>query len=228
MSLIRPTQLTIAFAMLLFPTIVISDSIDFYYAGEVELVMLNPATANFRCAANSLPAEIEIDDGMYNDFPPSSSADTPDRAPIRIRRGVELEPHQDYRTAAASRASGWGLDIRANINICVGPMTLQIMHGRLDVFGLTEPNERQILGSYDVLQDMHIRYDVHRIFPKQIRLSYTTDGNDEYWDQRPLTSSQAESLPTFAAKILGDRHAVTDLTSLVAILVLGRTRAVSE
>ena len=163
MFYLKPVDRMLMLAALITPTLALSEPVTLGYFARVELVMIGSENTSFVCANNDLPAQIEIDEdsiGMTSVNFPVSLLDRPTPPQIRVRRGVELVPERIDRTLTGF-TNDWRMTVAGNINLCVGPATLQVIEGSLDVFARLGQYEANIISSNEVLQDLDISYETN-------------------------------------------------------------------
>lgn len=163
MSYLKPMDRMFMLAALIMPTLALSEPVTLGYFARVELVMIGSENASFGCANNDLPAQIEIDEDTFGSTSanfPASLLDRPTPPHISVRRGVELIPERIDGTLT-DFTNDWRMTVAGNLNFCVGPATLQVMDGSLDIFARLGQYEANIFSSNDMLQDLNISYETN-------------------------------------------------------------------
>lgn len=136
------------------------------YFARVGLSLLSPEEVSFECFDNDIPAQI----GITEDTPgvtkvnfPTSFLDRPEppEPSVTLRRGIEVVPERADRTPIRLRDSDWNVRATGNIGFCVGPATLKVMRGSLNVSANLGQYHANILSTDNVLQDLRIGYDVN-------------------------------------------------------------------
>ena len=163
MFYLKPVGRIMMVAMIIMPTLALSEPVTLGYFARVELVMIDAEKAHFECVNNDLPARVEIDESTfgstYADFP-LAFLNRPMPPQIGVRRWGELVPERADRTLNRF-TNDWHMTVAGVIDFCVGPATLQVMQGRLDVFAQLGHYEGNIFSSDDVLQDLDIKYETY-------------------------------------------------------------------
>lgn len=154
------------------PTWARSEPLTLGYWARVELNMLDLESAAFECSNNDLPAQIEINDDtfgtVFTNFP-TSLLNRPEPPSIIVRRGTELVPGRVDRTPVWLRDSDWSMRTAGIINFCIGPATLNVAQGSLNVVAELGQYQGEILDSNNVLQDLSIEYVVN---PSDMELTH--------------------------------------------------------
>jgi hypothetical protein len=165
MAHLRLIHLFFILGPLFMPTLARSEPVTLGYWARVQFDMLNPEAAEFECTYNDVPARIEIDDDTLGTILanfPTSLLDRPESSPlVTLRRGTEVVPELVDRTPIRARDDEWSMRIIGIIDFCIGPMTLIVMQGRLNVFAELGQYQAEILSSDNLLEDLNIEYDVN-------------------------------------------------------------------
>lgn len=203
-------------AAFLLPSLALSETATLSYVAAIEPVMLDVETAGFKCPITAVPAHIEIDDGRFvaaRAEPDSPTTEPDDQPAIVVRRGTEIVPQRGTDGATLARSSGWGMAVKADIDICIGLARLEVIQGRLDVFGKREQDTQYILGSYDVLQDLVIRYETDASGVKQVSFVYpTADGSASAPNGRTVGSLIPTGARNLDGSDLGERQRLIAFT----------------
>lgn len=164
MAHITPIHLILILAPFFVPTLTRSEPVTLGYWARVELIMLDLEKSTFECSNDDLPAQIEIGEDtfgtVYANFP-TSLLNRSEQPGISVTRGLVRVPERVYRMPIRLRNDDWSMRIAGTIGFCIGPATLKVMQGSLDVFAQLGQYEGSILTSDNVLRDLNIEYDVN-------------------------------------------------------------------
>jgi len=156
----------VMFAPFVIATLAQSEPVTIGYSSHVELVMLTPENASFVCAGSDRPAQLEINEdspGVVSTNFPLSLRDGPEGAlpSVGVRRGTELIRQRVSTLPNLLRNNNWNITVSGKIDFCVGPATLRVVGGRLNVFANLGRYEGSIISSDNVLEDLDISYAVN-------------------------------------------------------------------
>ncbi len=182
---LKHAQTMIAFVTCLTATQALSLNVS-YVGHGVELVVLDPVTATFECAYNDLPAKVEINDDTFAEISISFELPLFDfEVPLQLlaepgtriveRRGTDtvialfqdqpsgIDPSSIDKEAdrPALSPDEWHMAMTAELDVCVGQGTLQIIHGNLDVVMQVGQYKAHILHTSNVPEDLRVRYQIN-------------------------------------------------------------------
>jgi len=206
MICLKPIRAMFMVAPLIIPTLALSEPVTIDYFARVELVMHAPENASFECASNDRPAQLEITEDMpavIGTYIPTSflALPEPPEPSVRTWRGTELIPERVSRIPTRSTNFDWNITTFGNIDFCVGPATLKVVGGSLNVFANLGQYEASVISSDNVLQDLDIEYavNVSNMNP------FLFNNSDKGDDQPPEIIGQFVGLgtPPVTGRVLG-------------------------
>ena len=166
MIFLKPMRAMVMFAPFVLPTLAQSEPVTIGYSSRVELVMLAPENASFECAGSDRAAQLEINDEpqwgeITTNFPMSLRVGPEGSQPsVGVWRGTEFVRQRVSTGPHLLRNNNWNITVSGKIDFCVGPATLKVVGGRLNVFANLGLYEGSIISSDNVLEDLDIGYVV--------------------------------------------------------------------